>query len=469
MNRIKLFVPFIVSVLFYTLYSQVIFAQDNTMYFMEIHPQSNLLNPAQQYNYSVVIFSPSTNSYFENSSLSLNDLIEKRKVGGTTEYYWDFENIEKSLHVSNTVNSKISFNPIFLGLKLKNGWYASFSASLKNNSLLKYPGTITDIRFGNADLATLKPRTIDLNNYAINELSYGELSFGVSKQFGEKLFIGTHVKILLGLSAIKTNRFLAEINTSDDFSSTVLKTDILMDVSGTLLNTDKVENVFKLNKKFGDFVVGKEALSLKNNGMAVDIGFIYKANARLGFYGTVNDFGFINWKSEPQQVVSNNEYLFNGFHFTSQTFKDGFILKDYLKAYGDSIVSTMIPSLKNENFKTRLFTKIYLGTKYELSTKYSISFLVKSIFYYDSPLLKSTLGFNWTPNKKVALTGTWSYNNYSLYNFGIGALFNLKRFQFYAVSDNINIVDIQNSRALNFALGINFRMVPWHLNSEKRN
>lgn len=434
-------------------------AQDKTMYFLGVEPQSNLFNPAFQNDSVFLVFSLSGSSFINNPTLTYNDLFTTKTINGAEDMYWDFENIDRKLKDKNFIIAGIYSTPFFLGIKLKNQWFLNFSASVKGNSYFKYPGTISSIRFGNADLENNKPRIIDLNNYSINELTYAEYSFGVAKELSPALKVGVHAKALMGISAIKTNHFYASVNTKDDFSESLLETDILMHVSGTLFNTDKVEREFETTKPFKEFLTGKESISLRNFGAAMDLGFSYKINQSFTLYGSITDLGFIKWGLEPQQLVSKDQYLFTGFYFSPYTLKNDFSFNKYLKQLADTVISTIIPETKNEKFITGLYPKTFLGLTYQYSPKISFNGLISSTIYNDVYILNGTIGTTWVPYKKLALTSTFSYSNFSLCNFGLGVLLKFKRFQYYCVTDNIAGIDLANSRNSNFSMGVNWKII----------
>jgi len=431
-------------------------AQNKTLYFMDLHPQSNLINPAWHADSSYFIFSPSVHSFVGNSSLTVNNLFTTKTIGSQSDLYWDFETIDKKLKDQNYLDAGVKMTPFYVGLKLKNNWYLNFSTSMNGISYFNYPGTISLIRFGNADIETNRPRVIDLNNYDYNELTYWENSFGVSKKVNAKLSLGAHVKTLIGLSAIKTNHFFASVETSDDFSQSLMATDISVNVSGEFFNADKVNNVFSTQKNFGKFLFGEKPFSFKNIGLAFDLGFSYQPNEKLELSGSILDIGLIDWGLEPQKLVSNDSYLFEGIYFSPYivTEKD-FSFNDYLEQYLDTITRTLIPEVENEKFTTWLYPKIYLGVGYQYSPKIKFNGLLNTVIYNDIFLINGTLGTNWLVNKKLALSGSISYSNYTLYNLGFGVSYKCDCMQVYFITDNINAIDLRNSKSINFAVGLN--------------
>lgn len=442
---------------FISLFAENISAQEKTMFFMDIKPQNNLINPAFHSNKSYFVLSLSGFASFDNSSLTVNNLLTRKETNGVSDIYWDFETIDSKLRDQNYVNIGAGTTPLLLGLNLNKSWNFNFSVSIKNSAYIKYPRTISQLRFGNADIENDKPRTIDLNNYGINEISYTEYSFGLSKDLSPDFQTGVHFKVLTGISAIQTNRFLASIETTDDFSESLLETNILMNFSGPLFEADKLTNVFRQQISFGEFILGKGSSSFKNLGTAYDFGFSWNLNKKIKLHGSLNDLGAIRWREKPQRLVSKGEYLYDGVQFTPYNISDeDFSFKDYLQQYADTVLATVIPIDIEGDFKTQLYAKTYLGIAYDYSDKLSLNGLYQSIIYKDITLKRGTIGANFKFNNTISLAGSFSYSNFWLYNFGLGIQISNKRFQYYLVTDNINMIDVRNSRSLNLAFGINY-------------
>ena len=435
-------------------------AQEKTLFFMGVHPQSNLLNPAVSYNYSFLTLSISPDIFIENSTFVYNDLLTTRTENNRDITYWDFENIDRTLKEKNFLNGGITITPLYFGLELRNTWFLNSHVSIKNNSHLHYPGTISSLRFGNADIETGTPRTIDLNHYSINEQSYVETSVGLSKQVSEAVTFGFHLKMLTGISNLRTKKFLAEIETSDDFSESVLRTDARVDISGALFTTNKIEQTITTNINPPEFLAGKKSASFHNLGAAIDLGFQFKMGKKVTGYASVTDLGAIRWRKNPQQLFSKGEYTFDGLYFSTdlieKAFTDDEFLKNYLEQYTDTIIKTFFPETGNNNYNTWLYPQAFLGTRFEINSNFSVHGLLQSKWYPQNLLFRGSVGANLTTkNKKLAVSSNVSYSNYTLYNVGFGALFNGKRVQLFVISDNLNSLNIRNSKGINFTFGLN--------------
>ncbi|PID92406.1 MAG: hypothetical protein CSA96_03430 [Bacteroidetes bacterium] len=427
-------------------------------------PQANRLNPALQEDYTQLILSASAFACFENSSLTINDLLSSRTENGHTTLYWDFEAIDARLREQNYLKFGAGSTPLYLGLRINNAWYLNFSASIVNSSLFLFPGSIAELRYGNADVETEEPRTIDLNHYDLNELSYASYSFGTVIKPNPDLRMGLRAKALMGLSAIVTNTFLATIETSDDFSSSLLKTDISMNVSGTLFETDRIRKVFRPVTAFSDFFLGKDAVSNRNTGLALDFGFSWRPGRIWSLEGAINDLGYIHWRKDPQQLVSKGEYLYEGLQFSPYTLTDEeFKFDDYLQRYADTILTTIIPEAESKSFSTPLNTRVYLGSSCKLSRKLSIHALYHARHYAHATLRQGTFSASWTPLKAISLSGSFSYSNYWWNNLGLALILRSDWIEIYFASDNLNTFwNPRDSRGINISLGTN--LILWKRN-----
>ncbi|MEZ5071543.1 MAG: DUF5723 family protein [Bacteroidales bacterium] len=435
-------------------------AQNKSLFFSGLHPQTIRMNPAFHPEGSRLIFSPSFFGYFENSSLTVNDMLTTKEVNGVSDVYWDFETIDRQLRDRNYVRFGAGATPLYLGLRAGPAWYLNLAVSLTNTSYFQFPGTISQIRYGNADLENDRPRTIDLNGYGLHELSYASYRLGAVFEPSPAWKIGVHVNVLMGLSAIETQHFEASIETSEDFTTSLLETDIAMNVSGTLFESDKLTRVFRPVLAFDEFVLGKNAASFQNTGLGMDLGIVWDPGRTWSWYASVLDLGSIHWRLDPQRLVSKGEYQFEGIQFSPYTLvEEDFSFSEYLKQYADTVLATVIPDAVSEDFRTSLYPKAYLGTSYRLSDALHFHVLFHATKYKEDVLTEATISATWRPWVPLSLTGSLSYSNFWLYNLGLALRLETDRIQYFLASDAVNaFLDKRNSRGVNFAFGMNLAL-----------
>ncbi len=444
----------LLGTLLWVMAAQGVTAQEKTLWPMPVHPLGNRMNPAVGYDRSLIVLSPSVSASLANTSLTFHDAFNRGEGARDTVLFLDFDTIEKKLRENNPVSADASVSLLFAGLSLKNGKYATFSVSRRFNGSFSYPATLASLRYGNADLETNQPRTIDLDNYQFNGALYTEYSFGLSKRYSEKFSAGFHLKLLHGQTGGKTERFRAELSTEDDFSGSLLTSDILVKLSSPLVKKENANSDLSIDREVLKDQLNWFYFSPQNYGMATDLGFIYHFNPKVSLSGSVNDLGFIRWTRAPQQLVSKGEYHFEGFHFTGEDLT-GNDLGDLFSEVTDTLRSVFYPELSSGSFTTRLVAASYVGVVYQHSPKLSFSTLVNTSFSPAGIIPGVTAALLYAPLKRVSLAGSWSWSNYSLYNIGMGIAYTGKRWQLYAATDNLNAFDILNSRAVNFSFGLN--------------
>ena len=450
----KLFRLLFLCAIFLTITVSGLKAQEKTVWPMQLYSMGNRLNPAVAFDRSMVVVTPSATLSLSNHTLTFNDVFNRGLGVNDTLLFFDFERMEERLRDHNPVNADASMSLLFAGLSLKNGKYATFSVSRRLSGTFSFPGTFADLQYGNADLDTNRPRTINLDNYRFDGALYTEYAFGLSKLFGSKFTAGFHLKFLHGQMGVKTSRFTADITTRDDFSESYLHSGVEIYLSSPFVEKENVRNDLAIDEE-----VLKEQLrwfyfTPKNFGFAGDLGFVYDLHEKFTLSGAVNDLGFIHWNESPQMLVSRGEYRFEGLRFTAADF-DNFDLEEKVKQVTDTLQSIFNPVKSSEAFDTRLTARAYLGLVYRLNPGVTFSTLFTSVFSGGEMTPGVTAALLYTPWKRFSVTGNWSWSGYSFNNIGLGMVYTGKRWQVYAASDNLNAIDLLNTRAVNVAFGLN--------------
>ncbi|WP_156121317.1 DUF5723 family protein [Alistipes sp. ZOR0009] len=416
------------------------FAQDKTLYFMSRVPQSTFLNPSVNPEFTTYVGFPLLSNFsigYNNSSFAFTDVLKKGTGLRKDSLVFDVNGISKQLGKINFIRLDNQLDIISFGFRVSS-FYGHFNITSKTSAGFTYPKGLIDLKDGNYDFETGRPRTIDLNDLAINSASYVETGFGLSKVVNEKLTAGARIKVLNGIAAIKTNRFKANIVTSDDFQKSTINVDAEVFISAPRLsftydaegkidgvNFEKSETGTSNDYKFGS-----------NLGLGLDLGATYKLNDKFTFYGSVNDFGFIRWSQNGYKLVSKGSYDFNGADITPD--ENGSIdFGKALEAIGDTLKTKFKPTDEHAKFSTMLKTKLYLGGTYQALSWLNCGALLRGGFYgsYFDPAF--TLSANATPFRALAFTLTYSIYNRSMNNFGAGIIIGGKPIQFYIVTDNI--------------------------------
>jgi hypothetical protein len=453
-------------------------AQDKTLYFMNRVPQSSFLNPSTTPQFSYYIGFPGLSGVgfsFNSSSFSFVDAFNKDGNRSIDSLRFDVNGLEKKLGKVNFIRVESSIDLLSFGFKQKD-YYWHFNISSKSSLSNSYPKELINVKYGNYDAETGKPRTINLSDAAANGFTYIEQGIGVSKVLDEKLTLGARFKVLSGIAGVKTSRFKSNIVTSEDFQKSTINVDAEMLVSSPRLafrydSEGKIDGVY-----FGD---GENNRSNSyrfgsNLGLGVDFGGTYKYDNRYTFYASINDIGFIRWSKNGYKLTSRGAFEYNGADITPD--ENGNVdFNSAMKSIVDTLKSKFKPTDKSAKFTTMLNSKIYLGATYNTPISWlNCGALLHGGFYgtYFDPSL--TFSANATPYRAFAFSLSYSIYNRRMDNFGFGIVVGEKPVQFYFAADNIIFRFVRlkwnnsssaiipgYSRSFNFQFGLNLQFDSW--------
>ncbi len=453
-------------------------AQPATLYYMTNLRQSIYTNPARMSDCSFSIAFPglTLNSMIYSNPLNYSDIFSLNNSTG--KFYIDFRKIASSLDGNNgnfLLNNRISL--LNFGIRYRQ-WYFNFDYSIRNENYFEYPKGLFDfLAYGN----TGQYSNIDLSGISLNSMLYTQKSFTVAYRPLRNLKIGASLKFNHGLMNIETKSF--NINAKFDTSQT---NNYPVTLSGeyNIYTAGPIRPVLQDNKLAfvptvspADSTTGKVSAgsimhlinSMKNSGLALDLGVIYNPIKQVELSASIIDLGYIKWRTNATNLYASLD---------SVTF-DGTDLLDSTKTQAilDTIKMQLSPKLTYAPYKTSLYAKFNLGVA------------VKPVYYL-------TLGFNYRATKlpsswyNVYTLGAylnpgygWSFAmNYSWYpnsrkNIGMGMAFNLFGAQLYFMMDNISLPNfgisyftnrntpytensatnwVKQTQLINFMFGLNF-------------
>lgn len=444
-------------------------AQDKTLMFMDVVPQSSYLNPAFIPNYTRFIGIPGVSSvaFSANSStFSLRDVTYTDKGVKGDSLIFDANKILNNLKANNNVRFDAAVDLFSFGFMRKKVYW-SVNMSLKSFGNVFYPKSLETFRNGNVDLQTMKAKDIILNDVDANAFLYYETGFAASYPINDNLRVGGRLKLLSGISAVKTSRFTSSIKTSPDFKTSTVEASASVYTSAKSLEFETDEKGFVKGASLSGNLMRFPYLT--NFGLAIDLGVDAKPLRNLRVFASLVDFGFITWRSDCSKIYTNGTYDFNGASLTPD--KNGNIdLEQAVKDVVDTLKHKFQVESATSTFSSSLFTKLYAGFEYRFNSWLTGGFLLKGAIYdkvIDPAIVVSAKA---TPVKNFSGLLSLSYYNKSLNNIGMGVVVGASPVQFYLVADNLllnfvkstsfqspyNSIPIPSrSRSVNLQLGVN--------------
>lgn len=391
--------------------------QSLTLYNMDAIGQSSQVNPSLLPINRMYIGIPmvsSTSFLFTNSGFTWRDL-HKVKSGDSIKL--DIENAISKLAEKNFISLSIRTNILETGFKLKKNYF-TLNVAEKVNFNFTFPKELFELLYsGNGAFVG---QEIDLKNMSFDLTHYREYAFGWAREISKKVTVGTRLKYLYGMENYSSAKSNLSFYTSPDDYAIELS-------SNYIINTSSSAN--------GDGNSGGYLFGLKNTGFAADFSTTYRYNNRWKFNASIIDFGYINWKSNVKNLVTETgSYRFDGVDMNE------FINSDSSSGFAnvsDTISSTFTPKENSDAYKTTLPTHLYFNTSFQVDQRMTATGLLHAQVIRGTYQPTFTAGLNRRVTNHFSASLNYSIINHHFNNLGIGIAANAGAFQFYMISDNI--------------------------------
>lgn len=410
-----------------------LYAQPNTMYFMNYLPYQSYMNPAIQPACRVYVELPAIsaiNFSLGNNSLSMNDFVYMNQGQMVTALHPELGD-KTSLLNAFSANTKfyqdLSFSLLGFGFKIKENGYLSINASLRQDMAFYIPKDFVKLAlYGTPEENQVN--TFNLQSLGFDASAYMDLSAGYSHKINEQFTVGLRAKLLVGL--LDANLGFNELelqasqeewriigNASARFSAPTVT--VLVDNDGMIEEVAIPDDVLNSLKDYRP-----------NLGLGFDLGAVYKPIENLSLSVAIRDLGFISWKNGYQQSASI-DFAFEGIEFDiTQMDSD----------YADSLLTVLQDSYTVEEMKTgytsMLKSKIYLGAEYAfLNNKMSVGLLSKTTVENSQAFGELTASLNMRPLSWFGTSFSYSLFNGNFSSMGIGVNLRIPPFSFYIAGD----------------------------------
>ncbi|MDH3321732.1 MAG: DUF5723 family protein [Flavobacteriaceae bacterium] len=442
-------------------------------------PQNLMLNPGAEVAFDKHFGIPFlSNVYFEagatNNNITYNNILKDtdsnsealRNVYGQDLKNDDYFLVSQQLELINA------------GWRLKNpDYYLSLGMYQKLEGFANYPVDFVELFYEGDDKdrdgIPEKDVVSTLNEVNVTGEMLGVFHVGLSKKVSEKLNIGVRLKFIsASLNMHSANNsgsyFLRNLNApfQHDFSNLNFR----FDSSGFI---DKEGNsiVNRSDITKGLFFLGG------NFGLGLDVGFTYHASENVIFSASLLDLDYVNYSD----AITTYEIVNDGFVLEDDNFYDP-PDKGQLSYWENTIapIYLKIDTLQTAYVNYRA-PKLHTSAKYQINkkSKEKDNSVFRNTRYVTPSGLKteliSEIGIQtytaFRPNKiDWAITGFYSkeitnyltgkisytYDDFSAKNIGIGFSTHFRKFNFYATADNLlALPKMKDSNYQSFQFGMN--------------
>ena len=422
-------------------------------------PQTLLLNPASETNYSFHIGVPLLSSFsteIGSTGFVLSDIfgVDNRNIN------------DKIAAVINKLDTRdfLKFNSqieiLSGGFRLNDKTYISGGFYQEIDAIGYYPidGLVFLTEGNNAFLN---------KSFSASQILYklevlGVLHAGITRKVNDKMTLGGRFKIYssaVNLESKNNSGTLTTVEGTNNIYKHYLDNVNLNFRSAGLVRNDEFINdgsIFLNNTLLGG-----------NLGMGFDVGITYQINPQLQFSGSILDFGFINYKKDIKNTKVNGSFIFEGIDFPIIQENSGETWSELSDRFKEEL-----PVVEDqESYVSRRPTKLNAALKYSFGQRRSkvcydnshkefytdaLGVQLFSIFRPQSPQLALTAFYQKTLSDKIHTKVTYTIDDFSYANLGAGLSAQFGKVNFYGMIDNIlEYRNLSSANSVSLQLGIN--------------
>ena len=404
--------------------------QEFTLYHMPVLSQSTMLNSAAipEHKVSISLPIPSVFVGFNNSAFSVKALMDKN---GTVDYGKFVEGLSKN---KNYIGFGANVELFHLRIMAANNFFSAQSR------------VVNDIRFlFPKDLLGLGAEGVrdgfSLSGLGIHANSYLEHSLGFTRVRPDSRWTyGGKLKLLKGITNIQTKSSEIELVVDDqDLYNYDLSANLELNV-GVGLNKSRFASFDDItNINVENYKDAKEQVQL-STGFAMDAAATFQASPKISFAASLNNLGYINWKSFTKNYKGSTTFEFDGVQINDLDFSQN--LDSLISNQLDSTL-TALTDLSNSSidttanpYKAALPANLFLTAHFQLSPRARASASLYSEFF-NGLSLGAVAGLNISVTRRFDFTASWWWFRKSSTNLGLGMVYKPGPFQFYMVMDNV--------------------------------
>lgn len=292
-------------------------------------------------------------------------------------------------------------------------------------------------------------KKLTLNKVMADVKNYHEITFGLSKELGQKWLVGGRVSLLSGLAS--------GLAAFDEFNIAISdKPETMYDHTATAAGTATASSIHR----FRDEELLKDPktwFNVKNLGFALAGGVSYRPIPHLNLALSFSDIGMISWND------SVKEYQLQKKEVTIDPLVKGTI-DDFKKSSSVDVgkglrkkIGDLDTGVSDGGRYTQwLAPKFHFLATYEFARQSVVGASFSGIYQAKQFYPSATVSFMQGVSDIFQVQVSWSYNQYSALNFGAGLVVCPGPVQLYLITDNfLAFINPAMARATNVRLGMN--------------
>ncbi|MFW5708388.1 MAG: DUF5723 family protein, partial [Bacteroidota bacterium] len=385
--------------------------QFHTLYWMQGIPQSTFANPGLQPNPNYFVGLPGISSIYTgiaNTGFAMEDILKKNDTGGL---YIDDESFLDLLRDREFMVFDVNVDILSFGFRARQKNYFTFSMSERVETRMGYSKDFIRLAVEGNDYFRQQGTEAQIGGFAMDLIHFREFAAGFSRKWTDQITAGARLKVLQGMANLNFERTNLGLFTAEDNYAISLRADMLINKSFPIV-------IAPLEDITGDFNLDDldqtgYVTNFGNMGFAVDFGGVYQPMEKLSVAFSVRDLGFLQWKTDVENVAVKGELDFDGLDF-DEIF--GEVGEERIDEITDSIINLFDLQETTNAYTLTMNPRVFVSAAYHLTHMHKFAILGRGEMYAGNLYPSVTLSYNFQPINRFGSTLSYSWIHGNFHN-----------------------------------------------------
>jgi len=316
-------------------------------------------------------------------------------------------------------------------------------------------------------------RSFSLNDVNFKAELLSVFHFGINKKINKKLTIGARAKIYSSIANVNSTNNSGTFTTRESTSGDNVYEHVFQALDGSVQTSGVASLIGDDNSDFSKDIktLRKRILFGGNLGLGLDLGFTYQPKEQHIITGSILDFGAIFHSKDVETYNLNGSYSTEGLELLFPPLSDDDETTDYWQNLEDEFDE----NIKIDTLKTKYVT--WRSTKFNASYRYNfgkgngedcdcyagqkpyqnaVGLQLFSVFRPRRPQFAVTAFYYRRVFDFLKLKATYTIDEFSYRNIGLGASMHIGNFNMYLMGNNLfELQNISKAQSVSLQFGIN--------------